>query len=684
MQEKDHSDTRAVLELLRKGKMLDHPGVAVHVRRALATNDYRPLMKFLESYPVIKAKAQNRIAKEEFEKSLNPFRPWPTMQEVNEYLSGPLTFGYVNAARSMFGILWDTLCLPILCAGRPGSGKSSLIKSMISKIITMQLPFNVLIPDLKKEYRHLCTDGTNLKVLTHDKIVLNPLQVPDWCTRIEDYIVAFSRCFVSENYLVGTSQNLLIDLVDSLYRSRLIYAGSRNYPTFKDLYDLVTRTLSKAKSFRWTDVLTWLQNRLYPYLLCGSFNCQIGIPFETFQKENLVIEMDEGFTDQMYNYIIATIAHQLYAHNKAKDIGGTIKHWWVVDEARILFSAHRAVSDFGESILTEILTKSRAYGISFLLASQESASFNSVMRSLSFLKIAFPLNDDSDLDFIKASFGLSEEQKDALFGLPPHGTAVVRYGGYEKPFLLEVPFFEIKQKVSDAELENRMAAFYSELDQHIKTCGESAASEAATETGTVPNIPAAPAALLFFLGKYPFTTVSGLSQVSGFNSPAQSNKALKWLVQNKYVRIEKHRVSKTKMSMYPVLMEKALAYLNIENIPGKGSFEHTLYQDIVSEKIRKDGYSAKVEDRMKGNSKMIDVLGVSPDRKLFVAFEITLSFSNLRNNIVLDFNAGVSEVVIVCRTKEDMNKAKGIIAGAGFPEHISQQIRCETIDAYFS
>ena len=541
-----------VIEQLRKGKMLDDPGVAAHVRRALATNDYGPLMNFLRSYPTIQAKAQNRIAKEEFENALSPFRPWPTTQEVAEYLSGPLTFGYVNAARSMFGILWDILCLPILCAGRTGSGKSSLIKSIISRIITMILPFNILIPDLKKEYRHLCTPGTNLKVLTLDRIMINPLQVPSWCTRIRDYIVAFAKSFVSENYLLGTSENLLVDLVDNLYRKRDIYGGSKNYPTLQDLYNSVTQSLTKDKPFRYMEVLLWLQNRLLPYLLSDSFQCQIGIPFETFQKENLVLEMDMGFTDRMYNFTIATIANQLYMHNKAKDIGGTIKHWFVVDEARILFNAHRNVSDFGESILTEILTKSRAYGISFLLASQESASFNSVMRSLSFLKIAFPLNDCADLDFIEASFGLSKAQKDALFELHAYGTAVVRYGGYEKPFLLEVPYFEVKEKVSDADLKNRMASFYSELDRHIKT-----------EASTTTNVPAAPAALLFFLGRCPFTTVSGLSQVSGFKSPAQVNKALEWLIENAFVRIEKYRTSKTKMSMYPVLLEKAFEYLNV-------------------------------------------------------------------------------------------------------------------------
>jgi hypothetical protein len=679
MLEDDHKKPEYILELLRKGKMLDHPGVALHVKRALDTNDYSPLYRFIQTYPVIKALAVNKIAKEEFEQALSPFRPYPSIKDAEEYLSGPLKFGCINEARSFFAIAYDLLCLPILCAGRTGSGKSILIKYLLSQIITKHLDFNVLIPDLKKEYRHQCTDGTNLKVLTQDRIMINPLQIPDWCNRIEDHIVAFSKTFVSENYLVGTSQNILIDLVELLYRSRGIYDGSRNYPKLKDLYDLVTKYLLKAKSFRYTDVLLWIQNRLKPYLLCGSFNCQFGIPFETFQKENLVLEMDTGFTDQIYNFTIATIANQLYIHNKAKNLGGTIKHWFVVDEARILFNAHRDVSNFGESILTEILTKSRAFGISFLLASQESESFNSVMRALSYLKIAFPLNDAEDLIFIQNSFGLSEEQKDALFELPPYGTAVVRYGGYKKPFLLEVPEYQIKLKLSDDELKNRMASFYSELDRHIKK----SITPTTVETKTT-NIPASSAALLFFLGKYPFTTVSGLVQAPGFKSPVEVNKALSWLIDNDFLQIEKYRTSKTKMSIYPILSDKAMSYLGMENVPGKGSYEHSLYQHLVFEKVSRDGYTAKVEGRMKNSTKLIDVMATSQDKKKNIAFEITLSFHNLIDNINSDFNAGVSEVVIVCRSKEDLQKARSIIEKANFPNNISIRTRCVIIDAFFN
>ena len=683
MPENDLTEPKAIIEQLRKGKMLDHPGLALHIRRTLATNDASSLLKFLKSHPFVQAMAERNTRSDEYETSISSFRPFPSIADANEYLSGPLKFGYINDSRSIFGISWNTLCLPILIMGRVGSGKSVLIKYLLYQIFRLLLSFNTLIFDLKKEYRHLYADDANVKCLPSDRIFINPLQSPEWC-HPRDHILAFARTFTSENYLVGTSTNLIIELVDWLYRSRGIYDGSINWPTLKDLYDLTTARLKQptSKSYRFTDVLLWLQNRIYPYILSSCFNCQFGIPFETFQKENLILEMDRNFTDRMYAFTCASICNQLFMYNKLKDIEGETRHLIVADEARVLFSAHRDVSTFGESILTDIFTKSRAYGISFLLASHESASFNSTMRAIAYLKIAFPINDMADLDFIKKSWGLSDDQTLDLFKLPPYGVAVVRYGGYEKPFLMEVPDFQIEHKLTDDELKEKMSSFYAELDRHIKK--PSAPTSVEIKTDTTTNIPPAASALLFYLGKFPFTKVSDLVQAPGFKSPSEVNKALDWLLQSDFVQIEKIRTSKTKMSMYPVLEDKAFRYLGINGILGKGSYRHCLFQHIVCQKLINDGLEAKIEGRTKNSSpKFIDVLAYSKEKKLTTAYEITLSFVNLQKNIIDNFAAGVSECVIVCQSLEDLQKSENIISNAGFPDNILSRTRCVIIDVFF-
>ena len=80
-------DYQDIIELLRKGKMLDHPTVNFHVKRALTTGDFSKLMDFLKRYPNIYASAKQNIAIEETLKALDPYAPYPTRKEVAEYLA---------------------------------------------------------------------------------------------------------------------------------------------------------------------------------------------------------------------------------------------------------------------------------------------------------------------------------------------------------------------------------------------------------------------------------------------------------------------------------------------------------------------------------------------------------------------------------------------------------------------
>jgi hypothetical protein len=175
-------------------------------------------------------------------------------------------------------------------------------------------------------------------------------------------------------------------------------------------------------------------------------------------------------------------------------------------------------------------------------------------------------------------------------------------------------------------------------------------------------VPPNAASLLYFLGKKPFTKVSDMTDAVGFKSPAEVSKALEWLVNNVFVKRESYRVSKRgRPSVFAVLSLKAYSYLNIDSIPGKGDFEHKLYQHLIFKKLHSDGFSAKIEGKIGQNQKSVDVLVRTKDGK-FMAFEVTLHFENLLSNIHDDFNAGAAEVVIVIRDKSDLNKAMKIIS----------------------
>jgi hypothetical protein len=666
-----------LVRFLDEGEMLTNPIIKQLVDRAIATADHNPLYEFLEKFSIFLSKAARNRKLKTYQTLKCPF-PYPSRDDAAKHLNGPLRFGYINQFNDMFNMDYDELSLPLIIPGRVGSGKSQLVKYLLCQMLRQKRSFNVIIPDLKAEYRNLLAITRNLRVFTKDHLFLNPLQVPDWMTPREN-IIFFSKLFVSENYLAGTSQNVLLSSLEYIYKERGIFDGSRNWPTLHDLYNVITKNLSNQKSFKYRDIFLWLQNRLHPYVYSNSFDSRCGIPFSTWQNENVVLEMDEGITDNMYSFIVGYIAGLRYSFNKKMRLTGSkLRTLLIIDEGRLLFNAQRDVSIFGESYINEIATKTREFGIGYVISSQETSSFNKTIRAIAYTKISFPLTDGTDIDFIQNSFGLSEEQAEFVFKLPRFGQAIVRYGGYKNPFLLAVPHFHIKKQATDDEVQNRMSDFYAELARDIKRPAPSRPLQAQT------NIPPNSASLLYFLSKEPFTKVSAMTNAPGFKSPAEVGKALDWLEKSGFVNRERLRVSKRgRKSVFAVLTTKAFSYLKLKGLRGKGSFEHKLYQHLICNRLAKEGWEAKVEGRITGSQKAIDVLAIS-EKGGRIAYEITLHMDNLLSNIRLDLENGATEVIIITRDKSDMKKAKQIVEKSATTNNAGESIKFRTIDAYFA
>jgi len=666
-----------LIEMLHEGKMLSHPKIKWLVDKALTTGNCDPLKKYVKRHRTYKALAKSNIALAQYQQLDNPFRPYPSRADFREFLSGPLKLGFVNSFDDMFGLHWDTFCLPSIVPGRVGAGKSMLLKYLLIQILEEDREFNIVIPDLKAEYRDLLTITPHLKVLTSHKIRINPLQVPKWMTP-EEHIVFFSKVFSRENWVGIVSENVLSDQMEYLYKKRGIFDGNnKNYPTMRDLYNLITYRLQNQRSFHFRDILLKIQGRLKSYLICHAFDCRIGIPHEVWRTENIVLEMDSGFTDHIYSFTISYITGLRYTYNKKMGlIGSVLRTLFNVDEGRILFAA-RDVETYDESYITEIITKSREFGVGFIVASPETTSFNQTLKAISFLKVCFPLTDGNEKAAIKEAFGLDDDQADYLFKLPQFGQAIVRYGGYEKPFMIAVPDFRIEKHLSDDEVEERMADFYAELDAKIVPI------DASIPPVVTEKVPPVAAALLYFLSKEPFTRVSEMTDAPGFNSPAEVNNAIDWLEKYGFINRESYRVSKKgRKSVFAVLTQKAFEYLEKKGVAGKGNFEHKLYQHLINEWIAKNGTKAKIEGRIKGSNKAIDVLAQDKDRGQ-IAYELTIHFENLLENIHQDLASGANEVVIVTRDKADMDRAIEIVDRAPTLNFYLQQITFCTIADFF-
>ena len=662
---------KRLIRLLDEGSMLSNAAVNHLVQEAIATGDESQLRYYLEAFPDILSVVERNINLKGYHALENPFS-YPSRVDSNKSLSGPLKFGYINPFNDIFGIDPDTLCLPVIVAGRVGAGKSALNKYLLCQIFRRERNFNVIILDLKIEYRHLLSVTKNLKVIKKELLKLNPLQVPNWMTPHE-YIVFFAKLFVSENYLAGTSQNFLISALEFLYKERGIFDGSNNWPTLHDLYRVILKRQSSQQSFKYRDILLWIQNRLDPYIFSKKFERRVSIPFDVWKDENVVLEVDEGFTDEMYSFVVSYLVGLRYSYNKKMGLTGSkLKTLFMIDEGRILFNAKRDVTFYGESYITEIITKMREFGLGMYVSSQETSSFNQTLRSISYLKICFPLTDGADLKFVEQSFGLNREQKEYLFRMPRFGQAIVRYGGYPDPFLLAVPHFKLKRKVSDAEIDKKMAGFYPDISKPDKPASTVIERE---------YIPPNAASLLYFLGKEPFTKISQMTNASGFKSPAEVKKALGWLEANSYITRQAIRTAKRgRNSVFAVLSDKALNYLGKTNLKGKGSFEHNLYMHLVAKKLRGDGWETSIEGRIGQSQKSIDIVAFSQGQGR-LAYEITLHLDNLVSNILQDIRAGADLVIIVTRDAKDREKAIRLVNGdSAFAQYQDKVSFCTIID----
>ena len=668
---------KELIDKLVEGQMDSQPAVKFHIDRAIMTGDYTTLIDFLEKHQVIMAQAESNIALINHQKTQNPFRPFPSREKAQSELSGPLKLGYINEFDDKFGVSPDIFCTLTMILGRPGSGKSILNKYLLLQTLRKPQNWNTLIIDVKPEYHFLLPYARQLKVLTPKMIKLNPLQVPSWMTP-QEYVKFITEVFVKENWLLTTSQNELEKILRDLYEERGVFKNTQNYPTMKDLYEELDRRYIKEKSWRIREIFPYIQNRISPYASSESFNCQIGLPDNLWREENLVLMLSQEFDDNMYCFTVSYIAGLNYNYNRKKGLAGAkLRTLLNVDEARILFNANRNTKEVGESYISVVSTKTRDFGIGFIISSQESDSFNPVIRANSYLKIAFPLQDGRDRKFVVESFGLNEEQSEHVFKLPKFGQAIVRFGGYPDPFLLAVPYLDLKKKISEEEIEERMAPFYDNLKSQMKVTPSSP-----MEIQT--RIPPAPTSLLYFLVKNPFTKVGEMTAAPGFKSPEEVTKAREWLKDNGFIILEDYRVSSVgRKAKFAVLTDKAYSYMGMNRPKGKGSFEHLLYQDIIQKSLQKKGVETHIEGRMKNGSKLIDILAFSKGTG-FVAYEVTLHFDNLISNIKEDLLDRVSKVVIVTRDKEDLEKTKKIVEEDPAIAKHQEKIIFLTIDSFFS
>ena len=435
----EEPDLNEILEMIFKTDLKDNIFLKDSILKARRTGDWSHVFSWLKRNQNLVERAMAKAFYDEQVKQNNPFHPLPTQNDFE----GSLNLGIINNLGHQFRIDPDDLTMHCMTLGATGAGKSWLMLHAVPQLCPKP-NFNVVIPDVKLFYRRLHNFVPGLGILTADKFIFNPLEVPSWINPTE-FIFLFSRTFAAENFLGAPSEAVLIDVLNALFERNGIFAGSKNFPTMYDLSNAL-RLLNQDKqlSFRYHDIFENLIGRVRPYTMLGQcFSKPQGIPVDVFSNQNVVLELPSNFgTNNVTNFIITFIILMTYTKNMLQNNRGKgLQTLFIVDEASTLMQSNRDKQDsfIYEPTLNEIIRKSREFGIGLWLCSQEAESFNYVFKANSMTKIGFPL-DGVDHESIAKTFGLNKEQQEFLYKLPNRRVAVAKTRKFERPFLIEVPF----------------------------------------------------------------------------------------------------------------------------------------------------------------------------------------------------------------------------------------------------
>ena len=675
------SNIAEVIDNLQAAGLDKNRHIELGINRFKRTGDVGLLIRYLQKHPKIYQRALIRAFTQKYDEQDNPFKPWPTHLEAVESLAGDAELFQCNAHGDIFGLDDTHLIYNLALTGAPGGGKSTALGHMSIALANRTRDYNLLWFNLVKlESRNLVHAIPKAKVITKERLRINPWECPPGRS-IKDHInMVAVDVLVSEAYLGGYSLNEITVLINDIYQENGCYDGSQNWPTMHQLLKRVEAKLEDTQSFRVRDILLGIQNRLVAFINCEVFDCVAGIPLHVFQTEDLIIELN-GLPDNVANLIPAFIVRNMFIDNiQNGKADGKPRHGIIIDEASVLMQADRDTKDFGQGSINKDILRCRAAGIWFLFATQTSYSISKNIRAAIGTKIAMQVSDAEELDWIQQGLLLNQEQRDHIARMPRFGQAVVfAIGRFPRPFLTYIPHLDLPSVTTDQELIDRFTDFWAELatyvtplDAHVHT---------AEEFELPKMMPPEAGSLGKVIARNQDEPVSVIRNKADMLNNSEFELGLQWLLSNKIIIEQSINVSGTKPSRFFQIADQALASLGAKSLPGKGSWEHRLYQSILLRYAKSQGWKAKIEGRMPERQKQADVMAVLRNGH-FIALEVSLNHNILVDSIILDLMDGVAEVMVVTRVGE-VEAAKDVVCASSVLEPYIPVISFQPISYFY-
>ena len=402
-----------------------------------------------------------------------------------EYRMGNVA--YNGKALFPFGLRENEWTQHLGVFGRSGAGKTNLGFLIVQQLQEQKKPF--LLFDWKRNYRDLLAlpGFEDVAVYTIGRAVsslsFNPL-IPPPETNPQTWLKKLISV-VAHAYLLGDGVIFLLqEAIDHVYREHGVYEGKvEQWPTFRDVYDYLRGRDSPGREAGWMSSAM----RALSSLCFGEMDVLVNQGSDDLIKlldRPVILELDALTQSDKVFFIQATLLF-IHHYRIARPVREKFEHAILIEEAHHILSNERHSLVGGQSVMEITFREIREFGESMIILDQHPSQISMPALGNTYCTICFNLKHRTDVSAMSQAMLLQDAERDVLGSLQI-GQAVVRLQGRGvKPFLIDVPEFEIRKgSITDTHVTYHMTrlGLLSSRKQQIKRTQSVMSAVAGEET----------------------------------------------------------------------------------------------------------------------------------------------------------------------------------------------------------
>jgi hypothetical protein len=381
----------------------------------------------------------------------------PEASQVNgEYRLGDVL--YNDRVLYPFGLRENEWIQHVGVFGRSGAGKTNLGFLIATELQKQHKPF--LVFDWKRNYRDLLSlpGFENLNVYTVGRDIrplkFNPLVPPDlsdpksWLKKL--------IAIIAHAYGLGNGVLFLLqEFIDHVYEEYGVYDGEiKTWPTLRHVYEIARNYKAQGRQAGWLASTL----RALSSLCFGQMDELVNQGHDDLDKlfnEPVVLELD-ALTQA--DKIFTTEVLLAWLHNKRMIDGKreAFTNAVLIEEAHHILSNERFSLVGGQSVMDLTFREIREFGVAMIVLDQHPSQISLPALGNTYCTICFNLKHKSDVSAMAQAMLLKDDEKDTLGSLPVGQAIVKLQGRTSRPFLIQVPEFDIhKGTVTDQSLKER-------------------------------------------------------------------------------------------------------------------------------------------------------------------------------------------------------------------------------------